>query len=136
MSEPTFPECSNYEQFRAELGKLPMTWYPDLLRAMTVYAVHKKVFRPGRLADFVAEVERIAPMVSGEEPGRQLCPHHPNVDYRAAWGCPDCVEELRVKLAVTRGLLAEARPLVMGFLCDCANPGNGDLLNRIEADLK
>lgn len=26
---------------------------------------------------------------------RQLCKTHPNVDYRKAWGCPDCLAELR-----------------------------------------
>lgn len=30
---------------------------------------------------------------------RQLCPYHPDVDYQHAWGCPDCVRELRAKLA-------------------------------------
>lgn len=35
---------------------------------------------------------------TGSETVRQLCPSHPNVDYRTAWGCPDCVRELRVAL--------------------------------------
>ncbi len=26
---------------------------------------------------------------------RQLCPHHPNVNYKIAWGCPDCLAQLR-----------------------------------------
>jgi hypothetical protein len=26
---------------------------------------------------------------------RQLCKHHPDVDYKIAWGCPDCIVELR-----------------------------------------
>lgn len=26
---------------------------------------------------------------------RQLCSVHPKVDYRTAWGCPDCIVELR-----------------------------------------
>lgn len=26
---------------------------------------------------------------------RQLCKTHPDVDYKTAWGCPDCVRELR-----------------------------------------
>lgn len=29
---------------------------------------------------------------------RQLCSHHPNVNYKTAWGCPDCVMELRIAL--------------------------------------
>lgn len=33
---------------------------------------------------------------------RQLCQIHPNVDYRHAWGCPDCVVELRTALAETQ----------------------------------
>lgn len=28
-------------------------------------------------------------------PSRHLCGTHPNVDYKTAWGCPDCVRELR-----------------------------------------
>jgi len=28
---------------------------------------------------------------------RQLCPHHPTVDYKTAWGCPECLTELREK---------------------------------------
>jgi len=30
---------------------------------------------------------------------RQLCNLHPNVDYKTAWGCPDCLVELRAELA-------------------------------------
>lgn len=26
---------------------------------------------------------------------RQLCKLHPGVDYKKAWGCPDCLAELR-----------------------------------------
>ena len=26
---------------------------------------------------------------------RQLCKSHPNVNYKHAWGCPDCVAEMR-----------------------------------------
>lgn len=29
------------------------------------------------------------------EPARQLCATHPEVNYKTAWGCPDCVKELR-----------------------------------------
>jgi hypothetical protein len=36
------------------------------------------------------------------EPGRQLCQSHPGVDYRTAWGCPECVAELRAQLATER----------------------------------
>ncbi len=30
---------------------------------------------------------------------RQLCSDHPNVNYKTAWGCPECVRELRMALA-------------------------------------
>lgn len=40
---------------------------------------------------------------------RQLCPHHPDVDYRHAWGCPDCVRELRAKLDAAERVAAEMR---------------------------
>lgn len=29
---------------------------------------------------------------------RQLCKSHPDVDYKTAWGCPECVRELREAL--------------------------------------
>lgn len=28
-----------------------------------------------------------------------LCQSHPNVDYKTAWGCPECVAEMRKRLA-------------------------------------
>lgn len=36
---------------------------------------------------------------TGTEPSRVLCATHPDVDYRHAWGCPDCVRELRERNA-------------------------------------
>lgn len=40
---------------------------------------------------------------------RQLCPHHPDVDYQHAWGCPDCVRDLRAKLDASERAAAEMR---------------------------
>ena len=31
-------------------------------------------------------------------PFRVLCSDHPNVNYKTAWGCPDCIMELRIAL--------------------------------------
>ncbi len=44
---------------------------------------------------------------------KQLCPHHPNVDYKTAWGCPECVIELRAALAASR---AECAKLIEEYL--------------------
>ncbi len=65
-----FPSCANYEQLREELTKLPMTWYPDLLRAMAEASLEKGVFHPIMgLSTFVASVER-----EWKEKHRATCP--------------------------------------------------------------
>ena len=28
---------------------------------------------------------------------KRLCKHHPEIDYKHHWGCPDCLAELRAK---------------------------------------
>jgi len=33
----------------------------------------------------------------------QLCKTHPGVDYKTAWGCPECVRDLRADNARLRG---------------------------------
>ena len=33
---------------------------------------------------------------------RSLCKLHPDVDYKTAWGCPDCLAELRNELAAAQ----------------------------------
>lgn len=51
-------KTEEYEKLRAMLEDLPMTWYPDLLRAMTEAAYKKNVFVPGGASNFVREVEK------------------------------------------------------------------------------
>jgi hypothetical protein len=46
----------SYEQLRAYLRDLPMTWYPDLLRSMVEAAYEKKVFKPGQAGKFIDDV--------------------------------------------------------------------------------
>jgi len=53
-----FPGCRNYEEFRSEIGRLPATWYPDLLRALTEASYLNGVFRPGGASKVVREAER------------------------------------------------------------------------------
>lgn len=48
----------NYEDLRTELGGLPRTWYPDLIRAMVEAAIKKGVFLKGGATRFVRNVER------------------------------------------------------------------------------
>ena len=48
----------NYESLRQELSELPMTWYPDLIRAMIEAAIKKKVFLKGGATRFVRDVEK------------------------------------------------------------------------------
>ena len=36
---------------------------------------------------------------------RTLCQSHPAVDYKTAWGCPECVRELRVENTLLREAL-------------------------------
>lgn len=52
-------EDLNYEQLREALSKLPMTWYPDLIRAMIEAAMDKGAFHPMLgVSRFAASVER------------------------------------------------------------------------------
>lgn len=43
-----------------------------------------------------------------QEKSRKLCATHPDVDYRLAWGCPECLRKMRELLRFihhdTRGL--------------------------------
>jgi hypothetical protein len=48
----------NYEELRSYLEDLPLTWYPDLLRAMVEAAYNKDVFMPGGASKFVEHIER------------------------------------------------------------------------------
>lgn len=48
---------------------------------------------------------------TGGNPSRSLCQTHPGVDYKHAWGCPECVRELRDRNAK----LTEALKLVLLF---------------------
>lgn len=43
-----------------------------------------------------------------ETPSRVLCQLHPNVDYKHAWGCPECVAELRKQATQLRETLGRA----------------------------
>ena len=52
-----FPECLNYEELRAELGNLPSTWYPDLIKALVEAAYKKKVFNPGGVSTMIKALE-------------------------------------------------------------------------------
>lgn len=51
-------EDLNYEDLRRELGTLPATWYPDLIRAMVEGAHLHNVFKPGGVVVFVDNVEK------------------------------------------------------------------------------
>ena len=48
----------DYETLRSELQDLPMTWYPDLIRAMVQAAYAKKVFKVGGASYFVRNLEK------------------------------------------------------------------------------
>lgn len=48
---------------------------------------------------------------TGGNPSRSLCQTHPNVDCKHAWGCPECVRELRER----NDKLREALKLVLLF---------------------
>jgi hypothetical protein len=52
-----FPECRNYEELREQLGKLPNTWYPDLIRAMIEAAYRKKVFQIHGASTMIQHIE-------------------------------------------------------------------------------
>lgn len=52
-------EDLNYEQLREALSKLPMTWYPDLIRAMVEASLEKGTWHPMMGASgFVHKVEQ------------------------------------------------------------------------------
>jgi hypothetical protein len=53
-----FPFCPNYESLRDELGKLPATWYPDLIRSMVEAAYAKKVFVKGGASRLISNLEK------------------------------------------------------------------------------
>ena len=38
---------------------------------------------------------------------KHLCETHPHVDYKTAWGCPECVREMRDELTFLRSQLAD-----------------------------
>ena len=47
-----------------------------------------------------------------DTPGRILCSIHPAVDYKHAWGCPDCIVEMRAQIdpvKVKKDLAAAAK---------------------------
>ena len=48
---------SNYEEVKAELEHLPLTWYPALLKAMVEACLAKNIFKKGRINVFVKAVE-------------------------------------------------------------------------------
>lgn len=60
MSKDVLANIS-YEDLRKSLGELPVTWYPDLIRAMVQAAIKKGVFLKGGATRFVAQVEKDAP---------------------------------------------------------------------------
>ena len=39
---------------------------------------------------------------------RRLCKTHRDVNYQTAWGCPDCLKELRTALAAIHTLAVDA----------------------------
>lgn len=45
-----------------------------------------------------------------EAEARHLCQHHPDVDYRHAWGCPDCLRELRHQKQLAAGPVMPEAP--------------------------
>jgi hypothetical protein len=53
-----FPLCVTYEELRDELGKLPSTWYPDLIRSMVEAAYTKKVFVKGGASRLISNLEK------------------------------------------------------------------------------
>lgn len=53
---------------------------------------------------------------------RQLCKSHPDVDYKTAWGCPDCLAELRCQNKKMREMLD--RIYRVALISDTANPMN------------
>lgn len=55
--QPALLECNTYEELRTALEGLPPTWYPDLLRAMTIAAYKKKVFVPNGASTFIKGIE-------------------------------------------------------------------------------
>jgi hypothetical protein len=54
MSDP----FDNYEELRSYLSDIPLTWYPDLIRALVEAAYKKKVFVEKRASRFVEKVEK------------------------------------------------------------------------------
>lgn len=48
----------DYDDLRDSLQKLPMTWYPALIKTMIEAAYHKKVFIKGGASNFVKKIEK------------------------------------------------------------------------------
>ena len=51
-------EALSYEELRAKLEDLPMTWYPDLIRAMVLAGYRKRVWQPFGASRFIQGVEQ------------------------------------------------------------------------------
>lgn len=52
-------KAHNYEELRKELQNLPMTWYPDLIRAMVLASLDKGAWAPIMGASrFVESIEK------------------------------------------------------------------------------
>ena len=47
---------------------------------------------------------------------RTLCQTHPDVDYTTAWGCPECVREMRAEIARLRTVFDRLRRAL--FACE------------------
>ena len=47
----------SYYQAKEAITDLPMSWYPALLIHVVEEAIKKGVFKPGKIAEFVAKVE-------------------------------------------------------------------------------
>ena len=85
-------------------------------------------------------LEQLAAMTAERDGARirRLCKHHPGVDYRHAWGCPDCLKELRAENAKLADALDTACNLLEchaarhddhGYPATCDNCG-GEVLNQ------
>jgi len=47
-------------------------------------------------------------LLKDKKVNRILCQSHPNIDYKTAWGCPDCVKDLRGQVNMLREALVRA----------------------------
>lgn len=55
---------------------------------------------------------------------RQLCPHHPAVDHRLHWGCPECVIDLRAENARLRTAMEKHLPEFKKMAAQVISPRN------------